>query len=132
MRGNSWVNISGGIRIRPDELSGGTEDYGYAGDSPIMFKDPLGLSYCPAFTVYKKSDYIQGQGLPPGKTIKGCAYVGYCGLAKPKFIGIYEKTDIPIGCDCPDFCLLKIDDYTGDVIGNPTCFSFPYPNSALF
>jgi hypothetical protein len=90
---------------------------------------PAWTSYCPAFSITKVGDYIQGQGLPPGKTIKGCAYVGYCGLAKPKFVGIYETTDVRIGC--PQFCLLKIDDYTGETTGKPFCFDFAFPNDGL-
>jgi hypothetical protein len=123
----SWTSMSGGPRTSAEELAGVIEPYAYASNSPLMFKDPLGLSPCPAFRVYPKSDYIQGHGLPPGKTIKGCAYVGLCGLAKPKFIGIYEKTDVPIGCDCPQFCLLFIDDYTGEPTKGPVCFDFAFP-----
>jgi RHS repeat-associated protein len=123
----SWTSIVGETRTLAEELVGVLEPYAYASDSPLTFKDPLGLSPCPAFRVYPESGYIQGQGLPPGKTIKGCAYVGYCGLAKPKFIGIYEKTDVPIGCQCPKFCLLFIDDFTGEPTKGPLCFDYGFP-----
>lgn len=89
--------MSGGPRTSPEELVGVVEPYVYASNAPPMFKDPLGLSPCPVFDVSAKPGYIQGQGLPPGKAIKGGCVRGFCGLAKPELSGIYEETDVPIG-----------------------------------
>jgi YD repeat-containing protein len=124
--GSQWIStaVTSGIRLRPDQSAGGTEPYLYAGDSPLTYKDPLGLSYCPAVSLNKESDYVPAG--PPGKTFKGCLYIGYCGAAKPKFIGVFEKKDVKIGCKCPGFCLIPIDDYTGAVTKAPTCFDFEF------
>jgi RHS repeat-associated protein len=115
--GNRWTVISG-KPLRPEDLSGGTEVYAYASGSPIMFKDPLGLKPCLVSKINPVSAYVPAE--PPGKTFRGCQYIGNCG----GYISVYE-VDAPLGCPCKDFCVVNTDYATGTPVGPSICFNMP-------
>jgi len=110
-------------RPTPKGLSDATNPYAYAANSPVMYTDPLGLAPCLTYSENPIADYIPAG--PPGKTFRGCRYIGLCyGM----LLG-YEKemsvTDVNQKCKCRQFCLLNIDPVTGHPIGPNLCFDMP-------
>jgi YD repeat-containing protein len=110
--------LSMGRRPTPKGLSDAVNPYAYAAGSPVMYTDPLGLAPCLTYSENAVADYIPAG--PPGKTFKGCRYIGLCyGM----LLG-YEKETDP-GCKCKQFCLMNIDPATGIPIGPDLCFNMP-------
>jgi len=105
-------------RPTPKGLSDATNPYAYAADSPAMYTDPQGLAPCLTFSINPISDYVPAG--PPGKTFKGCQYIGHCYNA---VVG-YE-VDVDLGCKCKQFCLMNIDPTTSAPIGPSICFNMP-------
>ncbi|HKO55331.1 MAG TPA: RHS domain-containing protein, partial [Thermoanaerobaculia bacterium] len=117
--------------LREDELSSGTEVYGYAGNSPLMYKDPLGLMRCLVFALYYMADYRPSG--PPGATFRGCLYNGLCGGDSLHYVEYrlnrtptYDARGNPT-CQCPKFCTFLADDATARPIGRVTCFNWDHP-----
>jgi YD repeat-containing protein len=107
-------------RLRPDERVSGTEPYAYASDSPLRFVDPLGLYPCVVQSVNSIADYMQDYTAKPGKTIKGCSYVGTCGPPDIQYLALYQYT-APIGCKCKAVCIFSIDLAKGVKNGQAKC-----------
>lgn len=81
----------------PKGLGDATNPYAYAADAPVMYTDPLGLAPCLTFSINAKSGYVPAG--PPGKTFKGCQYIGHC----YGWLVVYEREVAP-DCKCRDYC----------------------------
>jgi len=57
---------------------------------------------------------------PPGKTFKGCQYIGEC----YGWLAVYEK-QVELDSKCKDFCLISIDPATAIPNGPTICFNMP-------
>jgi hypothetical protein len=93
--------------------------YAYAGDSPVMYSDPMGLKPCLVERINPVADYVPA-GVPPGRMVYGCQYIGDCG----DFLGGYLDSTVPLGCKCKDYCLINVDK-EGNPIGPSICFNTP-------
>jgi RHS repeat-associated protein len=98
--------------------------YAYAQNSPILYKDPSGMKACLVFAITKNAGYLPVG--PPGKTFKGCQYIGECG----GYLSVYDVNVDPIPnppafCPCKDMCIVNIDPATGIPIGPSICFNAP-------
>jgi RHS repeat-associated protein len=107
-----------GRRPSPPALSDATNPYAYAADSPVMYTDPLGLAPCLTMAINPISGYVPAG--PPGKTFKGCQYIGQC----YGWLAVYEK-QVELDCKCKDFCLISIDPATAIPNGPTICFNTP-------
>lgn len=107
-----------GRRLSPPGLSDATNPYAYAADSPVMYTDPLGLAPCLTMSINPKSGYVPAG--PPGKTFKGCQYIGYC----YGWVLVHEK-EVALDCKCKDFCLISIEPATAIPNGPTICFNTP-------
>ena len=105
-------------RPTPKGLSDATNPYAYAADSPVMYTDPLGLAPCLTMSINPKSGYVPAG--PPGKTFKGCQYIGSC----YGWVLVHEKEE-ELGCKCKDFCLISIEPATAIPNGPTICFNTP-------
>lgn len=106
-------------RPGPKGLSDATNPYAYAADSPVMYSDPLGLAPCLTYSINPTADYVPAG--PPGKTFKGCQYIGECYGS----IVVYEDSDVTLGCKCKQFCLMNIEPVSSIPIGPSLCFNMP-------
>ena len=107
-----------GRRPSPPGLSDATNPYAYAADSPVMYTDPLGLAPCLTMSINPISGYVPAG--PPGKTFKGCQYIGEC----YGWLAVYEK-QVELDSKCKDFCLISIDPATAIPNGPTICFNMP-------
>jgi YD repeat-containing protein len=107
-------------RLNPQDVAAGTEPYAYGSNSPLRFVDPLGLFPCVVHSVSSKSEYLQDIEGPPGKTFKGCQYIGVCGPPDIQYLVHYQRS-APGGCPCKPLCIFSIDLAKGVKNGQAKC-----------
>jgi len=106
--------------LNPDDVAASTEPYAYASDSPLRYRDPLGLYPCVVYSVNSRSDYMQDIYARPGKTFLGCQYIGTCGPPRIQYLVHYQRS-APLNCPCRSVCIFSIDLAKGIKNGQAKC-----------